>query len=109
MFIINFPSVSESVDCICVLREFGFSIFVQQPSLLPLSIPTEYNFLPSFPDNDKLCRGEEIAENPSLVDLSHFVQSEDESSLRDLVRVIQRDPTYSHLVKRIQSILSSDS
>ena len=109
MFIINFPSVSEALDCMCILREFGFSICMQQPSLLPLSIPTEYNILPSFPDNDKLSRDEEIAENPSLVDLSHFVQSEDDSSLRDLVRVIQSDPTYSHLVKRIQSIMSSDN
>ena len=91
------------------MKDYGYTIELKDPSLLPSIIPECRSILPSFPSQMNSI-DEEYSEDTSLSSHhSSLINTNSDEEIIELLKKIKNQPSSSKLVQRIQLLLNSNS
>ena len=91
------------------MRDYGYTIELKDPSLLPSIIPESRLILPSFPSQMNSI-DEECSEDTSLpIHHSSLINTNSDEEIIELLKKIKNQPSSSKLVQRIQLLLNNNS
>ena len=91
------------------MKDYGYTIELKDPSLLPSIIPECRSILPSFPSQMNSI-DEEYSEDTSLpIHHSSLININSDEEIIEFLKKIKNQPSSSKLVQRIQLLLNSNS
>lgn len=107
---VSFQTVSEAYDCVSILKEYGYTVQLQNSSQLPSVVPNEQNNLPSFPGESHFIEEDSLTQQTcSSIDMPSLFDSSNEEELVKLLKIIKTHPNYYQLAQKIRQLLNMDN
>ena len=97
----TFHTVSEALDCVCILRLFQFHVTIPNGTTLPPVFPAPNAQLPMIPENIS-----DFADGSMEGKLSYDLNAIDDKELETIVERIRTHPQYASLLQRVRKVAS---